>query len=729
MRPLAECKQQVRSEPRSLKGYICFFAHQGEGREEALRFLDERIRLDPRNPRPHLYAGVIRSLSGEAVSPGEWRRAIEGFAGEHEVAGEIYATTSLLSSVCFSKLRCSDEAAALLRRTQDLARESGRVDLQQVAEIWTMKVAFALDDMDGAQSAEARLLALGPPRSGWIKSEALQGRAHLAASLGEHRRERALYAELLETLEEDDPRRPVARGGLATATVHLAMQRLESPTTAERLLREAIVEQERAGVALRYVEIGYLPSRVHLAMLLGPVPEAFSLVRSALWEHLSRSSFRTPLYPRLLLSELLATTAPPRLEEALAVAQQAVEEAFTGGDFEETRALVLRSRIRFRMGQFSLGQADGLAALDHAERLRERQHAMPLRLRYAQSLSFAYQSLAGALARYRSPGDVASLNEAFQVMERLRARGLMETLLAEGRAGEPSAIQPSTVGQVQSRLDPGEALLSFQIWRPEPMMDAPYREGTSWVTVVTPSRTEAFQVPNADVLEPQIRAWTGLLERRDGSDRVAGARLHRELLAPALSLLPPGTERLVIVPDGPLHRLPFDALSGGPGQPYLAERFRVSIAPSASLWVRLRAAPRPPRGGCWCSPTRGVTARRRPSGVTRRGCSGPWSMPAGRPRWRSRPSPLEASCAPARRPPRPSSSRLRSTGSRSFTSPPMRSSTSATPSTRRWCSRRGMPARTGGSSHRRSLGSRSEGGRWCSPAARPRRGRCTGVRG
>jgi CHAT domain-containing protein len=52
----------------------------------------------------------------------------------------------------------------------------------------------------------------------------------------------------------------------------------------------------------------------------------------------------------------------------------------------------------------------------------------------------------------------------------------------------------------------------------------------------------------------------------------------------------------VIVPDGALHRLPFDALSRGPGVPYLAEQFFVSISPSASLWVRLRAAPPLPPG-------------------------------------------------------------------------------------------------------------------------------------
>ncbi|WP_410968613.1 CHAT domain-containing protein, partial [Salmonella sp. SAL4443] len=87
--------------------------------------------------------------------------------------------------------------------------------------------------------------------------------------------------------------------------------------------------------------------------------------------------------------------------------------------------------------------------------------------------------------------------------------------------------------------------------------------------VVTRSGVNAYSLPNADVLEPQVRAWTGLLERRDGSDRRPGGRLHEELLRPALEMLPPGIDRLVVIPDGPLNRLPFDALSGGPGHPYL----------------------------------------------------------------------------------------------------------------------------------------------------------------
>jgi len=48
---------------------------------------------------------------------------------------------------------------------------------------------------------------------------------------------------------------------------------------------------------------------------------------------------------------------------------------------------------------------------------------------------------------------------------------------------------------------------------------------------------------------------------------------------------------LTIVPDGPLHALAFDALSATDRGPYVAERYAISIVPSASVWHRLRTRP------------------------------------------------------------------------------------------------------------------------------------------
>src|SRR5262249_46409343 len=211
-------------------------------------------------------------------------------------------------------------------------------------------------------------------------------------------------------------------------------------------------------------------------------------------------------------------------------------DAERAGDYEKLRALVLRSRVRFRAGQFWLARADGLAALDHADRLRVRQASISVRSRYAESLSFAYRSVAAALVEHRPADDASALDDGFQIMERLRGRGLMETLLAAERGGAPDspAAPVPALAQIQAALGPSEALLSFEVWHPEPSMDAPYREGSSWVTVVTRGAVTVLRIPDGDVLEPQVRAWTGLLERRDGSDRAPGGRLFEELLRPAL---------------------------------------------------------------------------------------------------------------------------------------------------------------------------------------------------
>jgi hypothetical protein len=70
------------------------------------------------------------------------------------------------------------------------------------------------------------------------------------------------------------------------------------------------------------------------------------------------------------------------------------------------------------------------------------------------------------------------------------------------------------------------------------------------------------------------------------------AALGRALLDPVLPLLGPGVTRLVIVPDGPLHRVPWDLLRLEDGR-QVVERFAVGIAPSAGALALLRRHPLP----------------------------------------------------------------------------------------------------------------------------------------
>ena len=598
-RTLDHCRAVVQQQPRSLDGYECLLTHRFARANDVLGFLEERVRRNPTDPRPRLYRAVVHHYAGDRYDLGEYVLAEQGFVREDDLAGQIVALTAHVSARCVNPKDCDEEAHALLQRAGELALASGQPALLQRVETWRMKLSLVAGNLVEAEASEARLRELGEPATAFLKLESLQLRAYLATKFLDYGRARELSRQMLDSLPSDDPRRAQALGGIAAATVHLALQGVESRETAERLVREALQEQERVGLALWYPENGYLPSRLQLALLLGPNAESFALVRASLAGYQSRAGWTNPVWAQVALGELLSTANPPRLEEALRFSEEAIV-ASEDSDLEDAgrvASFVLRSRINFRLGRISEGRADGLVAVDRADQMRGLQSEIPMRQRYAESLSFVYRSLAGELVAHRAGDDVAMLDDAFLVMERLRARGLMERLLADEWSGPTmSGARPPSITQVQATLSPREALLSFQVWRPEPTMQAPFSDGSSWLTVVTRSRVSAYRLPNADVLEPQVRAWTGLLERRDGSDRAPGGHLQKEILRTALEQLPPGIDRLVVIPDGPLHRLPFDALSAGPGQPYLAEQYGVSLVPSAALWLRFRGARRLPPG-------------------------------------------------------------------------------------------------------------------------------------
>ena len=104
-------------------------------------------------------------------------------------------------------------------------------------------------------------------------------------------------------------------------------------------------------------------------------------------------------------------------------------------------------------------------------------------------------------------------------------------------------------------------------------------------------------LPPLDSLAAGIARFTVLLESGSEPHPLARA-LGAALLDPALAALGPRVSRIVIVPDGALHRLPFDALRLADGR-YVVERYALSLAPSATvlseLWRRRAAAP--PRTG------------------------------------------------------------------------------------------------------------------------------------
>ena len=153
------------------------------------------------------------------------------------------------------------------------------------------------------------------------------------------------------------------------------------------------------------------------------------------------------------------------------------------------------------------------------------------------------------------------------------------------------------IRDVQATLAPNEACsdsLSYQVGLWKTLGDD--FGGGAWLVAITRETTTVHAIPDRAQLAPIVPMFTGLLERADGLDGAPAAKLYHDLLEPALAQLPPGIDRLIIVPDGPLHHLPFDALRRERSAPPVAAAYEVVVAPSATLWRHWRTeTPRPGR--------------------------------------------------------------------------------------------------------------------------------------
>lgn len=102
----------------------------------------------------------------------------------------------------------------------------------------------------------------------------------------------------------------------------------------------------------------------------------------------------------------------------------------------------------------------------------------------------------------------------------------------------------------------------------------------------------AYVLSPSDSLVPDVARLVGLLEGGDDPQALERS-LGASLLDSAVRTLPPSVERLVIVPDGALHRAPWDALRLPDGR-FAAERFAIGVAPSATVAATLWKTPRTP---------------------------------------------------------------------------------------------------------------------------------------
>jgi len=175
----------------------------------------------------------------------------------------------------------------------------------------------------------------------------------------------------------------------------------------------------------------------------------------------------------------------------------------------------------------------------------------------------------------------------------------------------PATLQRASLAQIQQALEPGEGLIEYVVTRV-----SLHPAAEAWACLITPQAAQIIRL--ADFRDPTagfigsfaidgrapldmsplgnkvVSARTAI---RDGDEAAAKdhlVELAAVLLAPIESLgWLDELRRLVVVPTGVLHYVPFSALPMLDGTPLVAHK-AVTLAPSATAWQSVTTRARPP---------------------------------------------------------------------------------------------------------------------------------------
>jgi CHAT domain-containing protein/predicted negative regulator of RcsB-dependent stress response len=167
--------------------------------------------------------------------------------------------------------------------------------------------------------------------------------------------------------------------------------------------------------------------------------------------------------------------------------------------------------------------------------------------------------------------DVGDARRAFEVSERSRSRALLDAVRGRARLSDEAAATVD-LATLQRTLAPDERVLQFHAL-PDRLQ--------AWVVSSSGIQATSIAITRDDLTE-LVETFRNSVVRGRRAAIANADKLGAALLGPLK--LAPG-ERLIIVPHGPLHYLPFQALRLD-GR-YVIETHPVSVAPSMSIAVQL----------------------------------------------------------------------------------------------------------------------------------------------
>lgn len=214
-----------------------------------------------------------------------------------------------------------------------------------------------------------------------------------------------------------------------------------------------------------------------------------------------------------------------------------------------------------------------LQAVDDSEKIRARFRSDEFKTGLFGDTQSVFEEAIGLAV------DAGDYEDAWNLSERSRARALLDVVRNRVDAGvddQQLTGKLPTLQAVQNALQPNEAIVEFHSLDDRLIAWVIRRDGFSGHTL---------PIASADIGSAVNDVRNAIVNRRQ-SAITYGDKLYTLLITP-LALR--DQERLIIVPHGALHYLPFQALHSPGG--FLIQQHPIALAPSAAIAVQLAARP------------------------------------------------------------------------------------------------------------------------------------------
>jgi len=628
------CTTAVAAQPSAYESYRCYYevaSSSGEW-QAASRHLDKLAATHPDIDWIVFVRAVVTSALDREAGERLYLEAARRFEAAGNIRGEVLARANL-QSLFYQSGRVAS-AAREVERITALAASAQDSEVRVRARV--VEAEFFIGT--GTNLARARRALeqaesdLADTPAYWLRHHVLHGLGSVLLLTGRYDEAITYFRRLESEATAQQDLVTVARARLDIVNT-LIEKRSEAPDSVDST--RLLADTEQALVAARSAQDPDL--ELSALRVLGETlmeeqaQRAMPYVDSCI-DKARRSERSQALSQCLWIKARLLADADP------SGAQCAIDEAIDLLQHEEgtdDALLAYAWRHAMRIAWSTQSPEDAIAtgkqALDAIERLRDLQPGGESRAAAFSAWTQDYYWLSSRILRLATQPEHAAharslMDEAFQIAERMRARSLLDRLraprpvltdadetalqrresllksivavnreLLQLKGGDKTALLSKlaaleraeadareaqdaahvatdviSLGNVQQKLAKNEALLSFQIANP------------SWLFVVTRDQVRAIELPDRQSLTQSLALFKGLMRQPEHRER-AGAALFDRLLKDAIAGLPPGIDRLLVVPDLPLDTFPLAAL---------ATRYEIVLVPSATIWHDWRTHPK-----------------------------------------------------------------------------------------------------------------------------------------